>query len=249
MGWKLAPQAPRLVDPIASTVELVRSRSVLGAVVDSLGLQLKSHTDGFAASDLAGIKVDPRAATDSVALTFTAARVTARMAGQEVRARYGDTLSIGTARFVVPAPPKVAEALVYVIPREAAIDGLLDELRVLPRKDTDVIDVMYASNNPRLAQQVVNATVKIFQEQNIRAATQQSRQRREFLDVQVGQMDSMLAVAQAQLSSFRSRQQLASTEDELRGRSGGEPGPGYPAGAAPGRPGDVWCHGAALGHG
>jgi polysaccharide biosynthesis transport protein len=213
------PQASRLVDPIASTVELVRSRSVLGAVVDSLGLQLKSHTDGFSRSDLAGIKVDPRAATDSVALTFTAARVTARMAGQEVRARYGDTLTIGTARFVVPAPPKVAEALVYVIPREAAIDGLLDELRVLPRKDTDVIDVMYASNNPRLAQQVVNATVKIFQEQNIRAATEQSRQRRKFLDVQVGQMDSMLAVAQAQLSSFRSRQEVASSEDELRARS------------------------------
>ena len=105
-GMEAATSAPRLVDPIASTVELVRSRSVLGAVVDSLGLQLKSHTDGFARSDLAGIKVDPRAATDSVALTFTAARVTARMAGQEVRARYGDTLSIGTARFVVPAPPE-----------------------------------------------------------------------------------------------------------------------------------------------
>ena len=90
---------------------------------------------------------------------------------------------------------------------------------MLPRKDTDVIDVMYASNNPRLAQQVVNATVKIFQEQNIRAATEQSRQRRKFLDVQVGQMDSMLAVAQAQLSSFRSRQEVASSEDELRARS------------------------------
>jgi polysaccharide biosynthesis transport protein len=209
----------RTIDPIASTVELVRSRSVLGAVVDSLGLQLKSHTDGFSRADLADIKVDPRAATDSIALAFTAARVTARMAGQEVRARYGDTISIGTARFVVPAAPQVAEALVYVIPREAAIDGLLDELRVLPRKDTDVIDVMYASNNPRLAQQVVNTTVKVFQQQSIRSATEQSRQRREFLEGQLGQMDSMLSVAQAQLSSFRARQEVASSEDELRARS------------------------------
>jgi succinoglycan biosynthesis transport protein ExoP len=218
-GIEMAPgPIGRTIDPQLSMVELVRSRSVLGAVVDTLGLQLVSKTPEFARSELNSVSVDPRAAVDTIQLAFTAATVTAKSGAREVRSRYGDTLSIAGARFVVPSPPRVSEAQLMIIPREVAVDALLTEVRVTPRKDTDIIDVAYASTDPRIAQQVVNATVRLFQMQSIRSATEQSRQRRIFLDEQLTQMDSMLAVAQAQLSSFRSRQQMASSEDQLRAR-------------------------------
>lgn len=208
----------RTIDPQLSMVELVRSRSVLGAVVDTLGLQLVSKTPEFLRSELSGVSVDPSAAVDTIQLAFTAATVTAKAGAREVRRRYGDTLSIAGVRFMVPNPPRVSEAELRVIPREVAVDGLLTDVRVSPRKETDIIDVAYASIDPRMAQQVVNATVRLFQAQSVRSATEQSRQRRIFLDEQLSQMDSMLAVAQAQLSSFRSRQQMASSEDQLRAR-------------------------------
>jgi uncharacterized protein involved in exopolysaccharide biosynthesis/Mrp family chromosome partitioning ATPase len=217
-GIEVAPPSSRTIDPLLSMVELVRSRSVLGAVVDTLGLQLVATSPEFRRSELTAVSVDPRATNDTLRLAFTAATVTARVGDREIRRRYGDTLSIGGVRFSVPAPPRVSEAVLTVVPREVAIDALLGELRVSPRKETDVIDVAYAATDPRIAQQVVNATVRLFQAQSIRSATEQSRQRRDFLDEQLTQMDSMLAVAQAQLSSFRSRQQMASSEDQLLAR-------------------------------
>jgi tyrosine-protein kinase Etk/Wzc len=219
-GMEAVPTAmARTIDPILALVELVRSRTVLGAVVDSLGLQLVSTSSDFPRSSLTAVSVDPRAVNDSVHLAFTAATVTARVNDREVRGRYGDTLTLSGVRFAVPVPPTVSEAIVQIVPREMAIDVLLTKLRVTQRKDTDVIDVVYASTDPRLAQKVVNATVRTFQTQSIKSATEQSRQRREFLDQQVTQMDSMLAVAQAQLSTFRSRQQLANAPDVMAARA------------------------------
>ena len=50
---------------------------------------------------------------------------------------------------------------------------------------------------------------------NVQWARERSSRRREFLAEQLAQTDSMLERAQAELSSFRSRQQLASSHDKL----------------------------------
>jgi tyrosine-protein kinase Etk/Wzc len=62
---------------------------------------------------------------------------------------------------------------------------------------------------------VVNATVDAFQMLNVQWARERSRRRGEFLAEQLAQNDSTMERAQAQLSSFRSRQQLASSRDKL----------------------------------
>src|SRR5262249_48464212 len=56
------PELGRSADPMLSLVELIRSRSVVGAVVDSVGLQLISMDPDYAATDLTEIQVDPRVA-------------------------------------------------------------------------------------------------------------------------------------------------------------------------------------------
>jgi uncharacterized protein involved in exopolysaccharide biosynthesis len=61
----------------------------------------------------------------------------------------------------------------------------------------------------------VNSTVQAFQSLSVQWARERSRRRREFLSEQLARTDSMLAVAQADLASFRSRQQLASSRDRL----------------------------------
>ena len=71
-----------------------------------------------------------------------------------------------------------------------------------------------------MAQQIVNATVQAFQSLNVKWARERSRRRREFLAEQVAQTDSMLSRAQAELATFRSRQQLASSADKLKAEQG-----------------------------
>jgi succinoglycan biosynthesis transport protein ExoP len=71
------------------------------------------------------------------------------------------------------------------------------------------------ASSPRTAQRVVNSTVLAFRELNILAAKQKSQRRRQFLEEQLKQTDSMLARAQADLATFRSKQQLASSQNAL----------------------------------
>jgi succinoglycan biosynthesis transport protein ExoP len=205
----------RTADPLLSIIELLKSRTVAGVVVDSLGLQLATYTTGFSISDLSQVHFDPRAAGDSVTLVFRDRGVTARRAQREVTAPYGQVMNLGVVQFAVRAHPSVETATLYILGREQVIDGLLASLLVSRRTETDVIDVAYLSQDPVQAQHIVNATVKAFQAVNVQWSRERSRRKREFLAEQLAQTDSMLARAQAELSTFRSRQQISSSKDKL----------------------------------
>ncbi|MGH7498785.1 MAG: Wzz/FepE/Etk N-terminal domain-containing protein, partial [Gemmatimonadales bacterium] len=209
------PELGRTADPILSLVELVRSRSVLGEVVDSLGLQLQSGEPDFPATVLTEVRVDPRVGADSVMLEFTPDKVNAQFAGRQATAPYGGVLRLGAVQFAVPSKPTVDHAVVYVAPREAAIGSLNEVLLAAPRVGTDIIQVSYQSDDPALAARIVNMTVTSFQALNIQSAREKSKRRRLFLEEQFDRTDSMLNKAQAELASFRSRQQLASSTSRL----------------------------------
>jgi polysaccharide biosynthesis transport protein len=210
------PELDRTTNPILSIAELVQSRSVMGAVVDSLGLRLLSATPEFAAGRLERVSVGPEAPGDTIQVTFYQNGVKAKLANREARARYGEPVDLGPVRFTVPSVPEVSSASLYAIPREMAIDNLQGNITVLSRPETDILDVSYVTANPRQAQRVVNATVLSFQNLNILNAKQKSQRRREFLEDQLKQTDSMLARAQADLAAFRSKQQLASSEAAMK---------------------------------
>jgi tyrosine-protein kinase Etk/Wzc len=207
------PDIARTTDPLLSLIELVRSRSVMGAVVDSLGLRLVSGTPEFSRSSLDGVQVDSQATQDSVLLRFYQNGVKAQLGDREARGRYGDKLDLGPVEFSVVGKPDVASANLYIVPREMAIDRLLADIQVIQRPGTDIINVGYQSRNPRMAQRVANNTVLAFQRLNILTAKQKSQRRREFLEAQQKQTDSLLARVQADLAAFRSRQQLASSQN------------------------------------
>ncbi len=217
-----APGLTKTTDPMLSILELVRSRTVAGVVVDTLGLQLQSWTPEFSTATLTDVHVDPRAAGDSVQLTFRPNDLVARRADRTVTAPYGQAMNLGVVQFAVQARPALEAATLGIAGREQVIDGLLTGLQVTRRTETDVIDIGYTATEPNTAQQIVNATVQAFQSLNVQWARERSRRRREFLAEQLAQTDSMLARAQAELSSFRSRQQLASSQTKLAAEQGAQ---------------------------
>jgi capsular exopolysaccharide synthesis family protein len=210
-----APGLNRTADPMLSIIQLVRSRAVAGVVVDSLGLQLTSRTPEFKTEDLARVQVDPRAAGDSVQVAFGPTEVTAKRGDRAVTVPYGQLVNLGIVQFVVPTRPGVEAATLGILPREQVIDWLTASLIANRRDETDVIDVAFVTEDPRSAQRIVNATVQAFQSLSVQWARERSRRRREFLAEQLAQNDSMLSRAQAELASFRSRQQLASLQNRM----------------------------------
>lgn len=211
-----APGAGRAVNPLLSLVELIKSRGVAGAVVDSLGLQLTSKTSDFPMKLVQNISLSQNAVGDSIHLRFYQNGVRARLGEREARAAYGYPVDLGALKFTIKKAPEVNEAVLGVMPRSAAVERLRLGLIVFSRPETDVIDVIYKSDNAQLSQGVVNTAVRSFLAMNVSNAANKTRRRREFLEAQLASTDSMLSQAQAQLSVFRSRQQLASSHDKLQ---------------------------------
>jgi succinoglycan biosynthesis transport protein ExoP len=211
-----APGLTKTTDPMLSVVELIKSRTVAGVVVDTLGLQLQSWTPDFTTGSLSEVHVDPRSAGDSVQLTFRPNDVVARRGDRTVTGPYGQAMNLGVVRFAVRSRPALESATLGIAGREQVIDELLTGLQVIRRTETDVIDIGYTAADPATAQRIVNSTVQAFQSLNIQWARERSRRRREFLAEQLAQTDSTLARAQGELASFRSRQQLASSGDKLK---------------------------------
>jgi len=204
------------IKPVYSQIELLKSRALVGAVVDSEGLRLRPKKREFSPTLLTRVQIDPAVLADSFAMSFSPAGVTVRNGSHETQVPYGGVYRTAGVSFAVASDPGIARAMLMLSPREKTIDAVLANLRVSRHEDTDVVDVNYVDLSPSIAQRVVNRLVTTFQDANIRAAQGQSRRRRLFLQEQLREIDAQLARAQGALTAFRVQQQLFSSRDKLQ---------------------------------
>jgi capsular exopolysaccharide synthesis family protein len=225
-GVEDVPQAlDRPVDPTLSAVQVLTSRTLVGSVVDSLGLRLQPVNGltlnaplfgrRFPTGALRDVVVDSSASPDTLVLRFSDRGVIGRSRTAHGTARLGEQLFIGPVRLTVPARPPVGYAVLAIEPRDVTIDNVLRRLKVVPRPGTDVIDVKFVDSDPALAQEFANQLVRLFQAANGHSAQGLAGRRREFLGEQLRVTDSLLVVAEAGLSGFRSKQQMGSSRDNL----------------------------------
>ncbi|MDQ3996716.1 MAG: Wzz/FepE/Etk N-terminal domain-containing protein, partial [Gemmatimonadota bacterium] len=206
----------RLINPVLSRIQLLRSRSLLGQVVDSVGLRLRPDFRTFPPALLTAVHVAPSAPVDTLHLEFSDDGVIVRSRQKEVRAPYGTPVHVGDGvSFTIAARPGVHETRWIIWPREQVIDLLLETLRIAPRTQTDVVEVAYESRRPATSQAVVNAAAQLLYDVSGRGAQQQSRRRRIYLEEQLTTTDSLLADAQFALSQFRSGSRLVSSAEKL----------------------------------
>lgn len=216
----LDPRAERVVmgrrDPLLSQIEVVRSRTLLGRVVDREGLRAFLVGEGVAPDLLRDVRVPADArGGDTLSLAFGERQVEVRGGGQRAVAAYGAPVVIHGLRFTVPRRPAGETAELVVGSRAAAIAGLLGRLRARPRQDTDLFDLSYVAGDPERARQVLDAVVAEFQQLNAQQAQLRSRRRREFIEEQLVASERELAAAQVALSQFRRTQQVYSSREEF----------------------------------
>jgi capsular exopolysaccharide synthesis family protein len=216
-GLDDSPEAPRQgTNLLLSQAQLLTSRALVGAVVDSEGLRLSPVEREFSASLLSQVRVDPAVISDTFYLTFSNDQVTIRNGTRSTRLPYGAPYRVVGISFVVTGRPKIDKGTLVLSPREPTIDRVTKRLRVSPRDETDIVDVAYDDAVPEVAQRVVNALVTRFQNEDIRQAQGESRRRRLFLDEQRREIDAQLAQSEQALAAFRSRQEIFSARDRLQ---------------------------------
>ena len=206
----------RATDPLLSKIQLVRSRALVGRVVDEQGLRVRLATMQTPGLRLGVAEVSPSAPADTLQLSFADSAFTLRSArGDSSTARYGNPATVGGVRLAVPARPATARASVAVLPREAAIDTVLANLRVAPRAETDVVDISYIGSEPVAVQRLVNRLTELFRDVDVQGSQEQSRRRRVFLEEQLKETDAALAQAQRELDAFRSGQPAYNTREQM----------------------------------
>jgi polysaccharide biosynthesis transport protein len=190
-------------DPLLSQVQLLSSRLVAGAVVDSMPT-LRVQTRPFRPGLVEGVVI-AAARADSFPLVFD--RDSFRVLGPsgERRGAYGASVTFDSVGFTLLRRPEARQGLLRVLSRDAAISRLIAHLRVAPRRGTDIVDVAYSAPDAVAAQQVVNRVVETFRTTSADAAQRQSRLRREFLETQLRVNDSLLAEARQALTAFHGR--------------------------------------------
>jgi tyrosine-protein kinase Etk/Wzc len=207
-------------DPLLSQIAILTSRGVVGGVVDSMP-QLRVRTVDFPASlvsdfTLPGTPEQTAGLGTTVDLTFGAGDVTAiAKTGERATAAYGEPLDLAGVHFAISAEPKASSGVLKVLHRVDAVESLARAIQAQPREETNVIDVSYASTDPELAQSVINNLVQTFKQSSIEDAAQEARLRRQFIETQLRENDSLLSGARLAVSRFRSQQKSFSAREKF----------------------------------
>jgi len=211
------PADPRQgTNPMLSQIQFLKSKALIGAVVDSVGLRLHPVERGFSASVLSQVRVDPGVVQDTFFLAFSNDGYTVRNGSRDTRVAYNAPYQAVGVSFAVTAKPPVDRGTLVLSPREQTIDDFIVNLRVTPRDETNVVDVSFSDAVPQVAQRVVNTLVSEFQDVDIRQAQGESRRRRIFLAEQLREIDGQLSKSEGALASFRSREQVFSSREKFQ---------------------------------
>lgn len=211
----------RTYDPLMSELETLRSRTVASEVVDATALRLLAEPASFSVGALEGLSIEPNVLSDTLDIHFNSSEFVVEGRRQTATAGYGERAIVAGVSFGVPSRPTVDGARVYVLPKQQAVARFFAGLVAQPREQTNVVSLEFTSPDPRLSQQVVNATVDVFGRFSAEAAQQQSRRRRVFLEQQLVETDSMLALAQLALSDFRRRETVYSSRERFSAQQSG----------------------------
>ncbi|HET7553562.1 MAG TPA: Wzz/FepE/Etk N-terminal domain-containing protein, partial [Gemmatimonadaceae bacterium] len=204
-------------DPVLSQIQVLLSRGVARDVIERHPLGPRIYTDGFTPTLLSAVSLDSTVTSDTISFEFGEKEYTLLHGSSATpqRASYGAPVKVEGVGFTLTERPQRRSGTLYVASLNEAIDGFMEQLNAQARKNTDVIDVSYSATSPVIAREVVNTAVSAFQRTNAYNTQQQSRRRREFVQEQLEETDSILAAAQQALSSFASSKQVYGSEQKI----------------------------------
>jgi capsular exopolysaccharide synthesis family protein len=201
-----AASAARTDEVIASQIEILRSASVLGPVVDSLGLAVHLR-DGTRRGLEAMASGEARPGTYELAAANGTLRLT-RAGSREplATAAPGEWLQGPGFRVRVHDAQALNGGVeLRVVHREKAIATLRRDLSLQQASWTPLIRVRYTSPDPELAAAIVNGVAASHKARAAAAAQDNARRRREFLARQLVTVADSLAAAQEVQLDYQER--------------------------------------------
>lgn len=200
-------------DRMLSQIQILTSRSNADKALDRDPIPFALDPKGIPAALIHDVTITPQAVSDTLRVSFGRDSVSVRGAVGSATAAYGAPLVLPGLRLTVSGPAAQPSGTIIVRDRETAGSELVAGLRARQRDRSNVIEVSYTGPDAKRAQLAVNAMARSFAEGNATDAQEMSQRRRVFIEDQVRQNDSALAVAQSELAAFRARTQTFSAKE------------------------------------
>ncbi len=197
---------------IASELEILRSRSVLSAVVDSLGLRFMLEDPRIPRGQVAtSVRIEPQVPAGFYSLNAQGDSVVLRGVGGRVLATAArDGWLTGSGIRIRPALARPEETTRFLIlTSDEAVRQLRSALDARQVQGTSLIRVRYTTTDPDLAATVLNVLAAAYQEHSASQDREDAARRRDVIAQQLAALaDSMAAAQNALLEYQRSSRSL-----------------------------------------
>jgi capsular exopolysaccharide synthesis family protein len=198
---------PSLAQTVLAELEILRSRAVLGAVVDSVGLRAALPAPSGRRTELfSELRVAASAASGSWTLDRARDSVELRDAsGRRVAAApVNGPLQLAGLRIQLTADGVTRLPLTVGIgDRDGAISDLARAIKTEPVRATSLFRVSYRDSDPVMAARLVNALTDVFINAGAVRNRQEAIRRRQFVSAQLATLAESLSFAQATLAAYQ----------------------------------------------
>lgn len=209
-----------------SRLEIIRSRAVLGRVVDSLGLQVRASRPDLRTDVVTAIRTQRDATPGRYVLRTMDGRVVLESETE------GAELSAATDEGIVEGPgfqlavdasaiPNDDEGFPFrVVYREDAISTLQTRAKVEQGKGLDLIRIWYTDPDPVHAADVVNTIAFAYQNHRAETAREAAARSREFIRNQMAVLADSLERVQERVVQYQESTRIVAPEVEVASRLG-----------------------------
>jgi capsular exopolysaccharide synthesis family protein len=225
---------------LSTEMQMLRSRTLAEATVDSLGLQvsataplrllgvpLRSIQRAIPRGQVISNLQVPRSATPghyrlNQLPNFAYELIDIGTGKRVTQVSLGQTVNLGSAKFTLaPTAVDYREIRVDVVPFMGAVGSLQRNLSVTrPQRDADFVIVTYQSQDPQMASAVPNALAVNFLELRNRIQKTEARSTVNFLREQIDTLSEQLSSAENAVRAFREGNRVVSVSQEATAQVG-----------------------------
>lgn len=228
-----ASQAPTIGAPnysrdngLGTEVEMLRSRELALAVVDSLGLRLTVAKLGSGAGkpvSRSKVLSDVRVRADAPEMWYQLVRAPGdRLELQDssgrtiVRPAAGETVRVGGAVFrLAPEVADYVPLMLVVLTTDDAVDGIRRSVSIGRRsREADLVDVQVRGSDPVMVRDIANAYGRLYVATHQSARQLEAKQSLAFLGEQLDRVSRQLDSAERSLENYRTQAGVISLPEE-----------------------------------
>ncbi len=207
---------------VETEMEVLRSRTLAEAVVDTLGLQLEVQVPrGVARTELMGSVFVERWAPEGLYVLDRQPDGSFAVTEQETQVAYG-TARIGEPAALPGATFTLREAagdydqlILQVHPFGKAVKALQERITVSrPNREAAIVAVRYESSDTQLVHLVPNTLADVYIEQGTEVRKREATSTVRFLERQIDTLSVQLRRAEEALTAFREGEQVVSIQAE-----------------------------------